>query len=154
VHDADPHLLLAQFGPVGRAGQGGGQRCGQRPLITADGSPVELDGGTWGRGRLVPQSSGGWRWEPRTAFGSEACRYQGTWSSRRGEMDLRLRVATGMLLVAEGLRVTEAGRSQMLAALASTGITRVIADLADRGVDVSAIADLCFDFDAIPAGPR
>lgn len=29
VHDADPHLLLVQFGPVGRAGEGGGQRGGQ-----------------------------------------------------------------------------------------------------------------------------
>ena len=29
VDDVDPHLLLVQFGPVGRAGQGGGQRGGQ-----------------------------------------------------------------------------------------------------------------------------
>jgi hypothetical protein len=196
---------LGQFGrgapASGAAAVGFPVPAGEHPLITADGSPVELEGGTWGRGRVVPQSSGGWRWEPRTAFDSDACRYQDTWSSRRGEMDLRLRLAAGMLLVAEGLRITEAGRPQMLAALASTGITGVIADLADRcnlksadlawqetpdpeglnntrfaayrlivpgadgrpalvgslrftlpsgrGVDVSAIADLCIDYDAI-----
>jgi hypothetical protein len=116
-------------------------------------------------------------------------------------MDLRLRVAARMLLAAEGLRITEAGRSQMLAELASTGLTEVIAGLANRydlksadvawqetpepeglnnnrfaayqliipsadgrpallgslwftlpggrAVDVTAIVDLCIDFDAI-----
>jgi hypothetical protein len=196
---------LGQFGRsthvIGTAAVGFPVGSGEHPLITADGSPVELDGGAWGRGRLVPRSTGGWQWEPETAFDSEACRDQDTWSFRRGEMDLRLRLAARMLLVAEGLRVTEAGRSQILAELASTGLTEVIASLANRydlestdldwhetpepegfnnnrftayqlivpgadgrpallgslwftlpggrAVDVSAIIDLCIDFDAI-----
>jgi hypothetical protein len=47
-------------------------------------------------------------------------------------MDLRLRVATSMLLVAEGLRITEVGRSQMLSELISTGLTDLVASLAKR----------------------
>jgi hypothetical protein len=47
-------------------------------------------------------------------------------------MDLRLRVAARMPLVAESLRVTEAGRAQMLAELPTTGLTDVIAALAKR----------------------
>ncbi len=105
---------------------------GECPFITADRRPVELAGGKWGRGRLIPTTSGGWRWEPETAFDSEACRDQGTWSSRRGEMDLRLRLAAQMLMVAEGLRVTEPGRAQMLAELTSTGLTDLLAGLAHR----------------------
>jgi len=103
-----------------------------RPFITADGGPVELAGGEWGAGRLVALSSGGWRWQPEIAFDSAASRHQDDWSFRRGEMDLRLRLAAGMLLVAEGLRITEADRERMLAELPSTGITALIASLAKR----------------------
>jgi hypothetical protein len=103
-----------------------------RPFITADGKPVELAGGKWGPGRLAPTNSGSWRWEPQIVFNSEAFRDQDTWSSRRGEMDLRLRIATRMLLVAEELRITETGRTQMLGKLASTGLTDLIAGLAKR----------------------
>ena len=72
-------------------------------------------------------ASGGWRWQPEIVFDSEACRDQDTGSFRRGEMDLRLRLAARMPLVAEALRVTEAGRAQMLAELPSTGLTDLIA---------------------------
>ncbi len=104
----------------------------ERPLIKADGSPVELNGGAWGRGRLIPVTSGGWRWQPAIVIDSEACRDQDTGSSRHGDMDLRLRLAARMPLVAEPLRVTEAGRAQMLAELPLTGLTDVIAALAKR----------------------
>jgi hypothetical protein len=105
---------------------------GERPLVTAEGGPVELAGGAWGRGSLVPSVSGGWRWEPQIDFDSEACRDQDTWSARRGEMDLRLRLAIRMLLVSEGLRITEVGRTRMLGELASTGLTDLVAALAKR----------------------
>jgi hypothetical protein len=105
---------------------------GERPFISADGTPVELAGGQWGRGRLVPAAAGDWRWEPEIAFDSDACRDQDIWSFRRGEMDLRLRLAARIPLVAEGLRVSEAGRSRMLSELPSTGLTDLIASLAKR----------------------
>jgi hypothetical protein len=104
---------------------------GERSLIKADGSLVELNGGAWGCGRLIP-ITGEWRWQPTIVFDSEACHDQDTGSSRHGEMDLRLRLAARMPLVAESLRVTEAGRAQMLAELPTTGLTDVIAALAKR----------------------
>jgi hypothetical protein len=127
---------LGQFGRgtyvSGAAAVGFPIASAERPFIAPDGSPVELNGGAWGHGRLVPTASGGWRWQPEIALDSEACRDQDSWSSRRGEMDLRLRLAARMLLAAEGLRISEAGRSQMLAKLPSTGLTDLIANLANR----------------------
>jgi hypothetical protein len=203
--DREVWNAVGQFGR--RASAGGTAAVGfpvpsaQRPLVTADGGPVALEGGAWGRGVLFQASSGDWRWAPEIAFDSEACQQQDTWSSRHGEMDLRLRVAARMLLETEGLRVSEPGREQMLAGLSSTGLSELIAALASRyglqstdlvwqetpdpaginnnrfaayqvivpagdgrpallgslwfslpggrAADVSAIADLCVDFDAI-----
>jgi hypothetical protein len=128
--------VLAQFGRgtyvSGTTAVGFPIASGERPFIDADGSPVELDGGKWGRGRLVPTASDGWRWQPEVAFDSEAVRDQDVWSFRRGEMDLRLRLAVRIPLVAEPLRVTGAGRTRMLAELPSTGLADFIADLAKR----------------------
>jgi len=128
--------VLARFGRgtyvSGTAAVGFPVASPERPFITDDGGPVELAGGKWGRGRLVPTGSGDWRWEPQIAFNDHATRDHGTWSGRHDAMDLRLRVAARTYLVAEGLRVTEAGRDQMLAELASTGLTAQIASLANR----------------------
>jgi hypothetical protein len=103
-----------------------------RPFIAADGGPIELAGGQWGGGCLVPLVPGGWRWQPKVVFDSSASAHQDDWSFRRGEMDLRLRLAAGMLLVTEDLRITEAGRDRLLAALPATGLTALIASLARR----------------------
>jgi len=128
--------VLAQFGRgtyvSGTTAVGFPIASGERPFIAADGSQIELEGGKWGRGRLVPTASGRWRWQPEVAFDSEAVRDQDAWSFRRGEMDLRLRLAARIPLVAEPLRVTGAGRTRMLAELSSTGLTDLIADLAKR----------------------
>ena len=129
---------LAQFGRgthVSGTAAVGFPAAGQpdrRPFITADGTPVELAGGAWGRGRLVPTTSGSWRWQPEVALRQRGMSGQDLWSFRRGEMDLRLRLASRMLLVAESLRVSEAGRPQMLSVLPSTGLTDLIASLAKR----------------------
>ena len=134
--DQEVWNALGQFGRgtyvSGPAAVGFLLPSGEQPLVTADGGPVGLDGGAWGRGRLVPEVSNGWRWEPQIAFDSEACRDQDTWSPRRGEMDLRLRVATRMFTAAEDLRITEVGRTSMLAELSSTGLTDLVAILAKR----------------------
>jgi len=128
--------VLARFGRgtyvSGTAAVGFPVASPERPFVTGDDGPVELAGGKWGRGRLVPTSSGDWRWEPEIAFNDHATRDHGTWSGCHDEMDLRLRVAARTFLVAEGLRITEAGRAQMLAELTSTGLTAQIASLANR----------------------
>ena len=105
---------------------------GQHPFIGADIAVIELAGGSWGRGQLARTASGRRRWQPRVAFDSQAYRDQDVWAFRRREMDLRLRLATRIPLVAEGLRVTETGRSRMLARLRDTGFTDLIATLAGR----------------------
>ena len=51
---------------------------------------------------------------------------------RREEMDLRLRVAARIPILATDPRITETGRSRMLAALPATGLSCVIASLASR----------------------
>ena len=127
---------LAQFGRgtsvSGVAAVGFPVPSAGRAFIAADGRPIELAGGQWGGGRLVPLAPSGWRWQPTVVFDSSASAHQDDWSFRRGEMDLRLRLAAGMLLVADDLRITEAGRDRLLAALPSTGLTALIASLAKR----------------------
>jgi len=134
--DQEVWSALSQFGRGayvgGVAAVGFPVPSSERPFIATAGGPVELAGGEWGRGRLVPLTSGDWRWQPEVAIDSAATRHQDDWSPRRGEMDLRLRLAAGMLLVAEDLRVTEVGRERMLAQLPSTGLTDLIAHLAKR----------------------
>jgi hypothetical protein len=73
--------------------------------------------------RLLPDSG------QRCAIGSLVADH---WSARRNEMDLRLRLAAGMPLVAEGMRITEADRDRMLSELPSTGITALITNPAKR----------------------
>lgn len=57
--------VLAQFGRgtyvSGTAAVGFPIASEEHPLFTADGSSVELSGGAWGGGRLVPTASGGRR---------------------------------------------------------------------------------------------
>jgi len=118
--------------PSGTAAVGFPVPDGDRPLIAAEDGPVRLEGGAWGRGRLVPAESGGWQWQPEAAFDSEACHDRDSGAFRHGEMDLRLRLAARIPLVAAGLRVTEAGRASMLATLRPTGLTGLMAALATR----------------------
>jgi hypothetical protein len=100
-------------------------------FISAETSKIELTGGKWGPGELI-WAGGGWRWRPHTYFDSQAYQDQDTWSGRKEEMDLRLRVAARIPLLAEGARITGAGRSRMLAALPATGLADVMACLAVR----------------------
>lgn len=127
---------IAQFGRgtyvSGTAAVGYPVPSEERPFITPDGGPIELAGGGWGCGRLIVADPGDWRWEPHTAFDSNACRDRDAWSPRRGEMDLRLRLAFRMLMVAEDQRVTEPGRTRMLNELPSTGLTNLVAGLGKR----------------------
>jgi hypothetical protein len=127
------------LGPFGRGTHVSGTAAvgfpvasGESPLIAADGGPVKLDGGAWGRGHLVPAASGSWRWEPEIIFDSEACRDQDTAPFRHGETDLRLRLAARMPLIVQASRVTEAGRASMLAELPPTGLTGLVSALATR----------------------
>jgi hypothetical protein len=93
---------------------------------------IELGGGDWGPGQLIRNDGGSWQWRPDIAFDSKAYQDQDTWSMRRGEMDLRLRLAARIPVAAGNLRISESGRSRMLAALPATGIIGLITALARR----------------------
>src|SRR5262249_7309603 len=77
---------LAQFGRgtyvsgIAAVGFPVSEPSGQRPFITADGRTVDLAGGAWGRGSLIPTASGDWRWQPEIVFDGEASRDQDLWS--------------------------------------------------------------------------
>jgi hypothetical protein len=126
---------------VGRGAYGGGthgagfpaaDQAGQPAFISAGTSKIELTGGKWGSGQLIGTAGGRWRWQPHIVFDSEAYQDQDTWSMRREEMDLRLRVAARIPFLAGAARITGTGRSRMLAALGATGLSSVIAGLATR----------------------
>jgi hypothetical protein len=125
---------------VGRGAYGGGTngigfpvagQAGQLAFINGGVRKVELVGGKWGSGALI-QIDGRWQWRPHARFDSKAYQDQDTWSMRREEMDLRLRVAARIPYLAEGSRITDTRRSRMLAALPDTGLISVIARLAAR----------------------
>jgi hypothetical protein len=134
------HALCA----IGRGAVGGGivgvgfpavDPTGQRPYLGSEAATVELAGGTWGRsgrGRLVRRGSDRWVWQPQVAFDREASRDRTAWTASSNRMDLRLRLAARIPLVADGLRITSAGRARMLAALARTGLADVVGQLAKR----------------------
>jgi hypothetical protein len=100
---------------VGRGARGGTTGAGfrvagqpeQRPFVTAGTDGIELEGGEWGRGQLIQTANRRWRWQPHVALDSRAFQDQDTWSMRREEMDLRLRLAARIPIAAESLRVTE-----------------------------------------------
>lgn len=124
---------------VGRGAYGGGTVGVGFPaadqevhFIGAGSSRIELTGGKWGRGQLIQATDGQWRWRPHVVIDSEAYQDQDTWSMRREEMDLRLRVAARIPFVAESSRISTTGRSRMLAALSATGLTGVMTRLAAR----------------------
>jgi hypothetical protein len=127
---------------VGGNTAGGGVAGAGLPIAGQPGSPfleestaaVELGGGTWGRtgrGRLVQREPGQWRWEPFIEFDSEAISDRDA-RTRDGDMDLRLRVAARISMVASELRVNGRGRKRMLESLAASGLGQMLKQLADR----------------------
>ena len=104
------------------------------PFLGRDVAVVELSGGAWGRtgrGRLVRRELDDWRWESFLEFDSEAFSDRETWTMH-GDMDLRLRVAARIPVVASDLRVNGRGRKRMLESLAASGFDRKLKQLADR----------------------
>lgn len=116
----------------------------QCPFIGADSDVVELAGGRWGRtkrGRLVRRASGRWGWQPEIDFDSNASRDRDAWTAHADKMDLRLRIAARIPLVADGLRITGSGRARMLAALAHAGMADIARTLAKPyGIDPGDVA--------------
>lgn len=114
-----------------------------RPYIGGDCTVIDLVGGGWGpsarpvrRGRLIRRSSGHALWRPETVFESSAFRDRESWTSRTAKMDLRLRVAARIPLLAGTTRITRPQRVAMLTSLTATAAANFIGKLAMRyGLD-------------------
>jgi hypothetical protein len=106
------------------------------PFIGARSDDVVLADGRWGPGRLVRPGGQGWAWQPEISLDSEAFRDRDAGTGRDGAMDLRLRVAARIPVVATGLRITDAGRDRMLNTLQHNGLLATMGHLAARyGLD-------------------
>lgn len=106
------------------------------PFIGADSDYVLLADGRWGPGRLVRAAGQDWVWQAEISLDSEAFRDRDSWTGRDGAMDLRLRVAARIPVVAAGLRITDAGRARMLSTLQHNGLLTMMTRLAVRyGLD-------------------
>lgn len=133
---------------VGAGAPGGGTAGAGIPVaasppaafISSDSDYVMLAGGTWGPGRLVRSGDQGWVWQTEISFDSEAFRHRDAWTSRDDAMDLRLRVAASIPVVAAGLRIADAGRARMLETLQHNGLLTMMTRLATRyGLDPATL---------------
>jgi hypothetical protein len=103
----------------------------ENSFISSQADEVELDGGEWGRGKLV-LADDRWRWRPEIIFDSKAYQYRSTRPARTGEMDLRLRCVLNVPTAEDGLRISEPGRKKVIDALPSTGMVAMVQTLASR----------------------
>ena len=112
----------------------------QTPFIGPASEEVQLAGGQWGSGRLVRQRAGRWAWKPDIAFDSLTTSDRNSWGTSTGDMDLRVRLAARIPVADNDLRVTGAGREQMLAALRPASFNDVLLMAARRrGVKADAL---------------
>jgi hypothetical protein len=109
--------------------------------VSSDSESVELAGGKWAkRGRLIRSASSmPVRWQPAIAFDSEAFRDRDTWASSTDEVDLRIRLAARIPLWADEWRISSSGRGRLLAEADSSGVVRLLKQLAYGNSSSSAV---------------
>ncbi|MET7774106.1 hypothetical protein [Nocardia sp. NPDC005366] len=109
--------------------------------VSSDSESVELVGGKWAkRGRLIRYASSmPVRWQPAIAFDSEAFRDRDTWTSSADEPDLRIRLAARIPLSADEWRISSSGRGRLLAGADSSGVVRLLKQLAYGNSSSSAV---------------
>ncbi|MER5376238.1 RNA-binding domain-containing protein [Streptomyces sp. NPDC002553] len=92
----------------------GGGEDGRAWVVAADAVRVDLEGGTWGAGRLVRSQRGGWRWEPAVRFSLEQTRSARRWTSQAPPPQLRLRALVTLPWTdASALEITRARRQDL-----------------------------------------
>jgi hypothetical protein len=117
------------------------QFTGQAPwTVPADTPGVDLDGGSWGAGRLSRSGDAGWRWEPvpRLTFQQTAAsRY---WTARMPRPQLSLRVLASLPWAgARNLEITQAQRQALEQALPFSDLAGAVTALSRRrGGDLPA----------------
>ncbi|MBF6227144.1 hypothetical protein IU470_18790 [Nocardia abscessus] len=113
----------------------------QGGYVSSDSESVELAGGKWAkRGRLIRSASSMTvRWQPAIAFDSEAFRDRDTWASSTDEVELRIRLAARIPLSADEWRISSSGRRRLLAEADSSGVVRLLKQLAYGNSSSSAV---------------
>ncbi|MFB7673205.1 RNA-binding domain-containing protein [Kitasatospora purpeofusca] len=82
-------------------------------VIRADARKVDLDGGSWGAGRVARPESGVWRWQPLPRFGLDQGRSARNWTAGQTPA-LRLRAVVNLPWAgAEGLEITRQRRHEL-----------------------------------------
>lgn len=124
---------------------GVGYPCAEQgPYIDVDRESIWLEGGQWGRsgqGELLRRQSGRPLWRPKIVLDGEATQERDRWTGGSDKMDLRVRLAGRIPLVADELRITGSGRSRMCDALAGAGMVQVLGNLARRyGLEAEELA--------------
>jgi hypothetical protein len=122
------HAGVAAAGfPVDRKGQDGPL------LVPSEATFVDLDGGSWGPGRIKrPDATGRWTWEPTPRVAFEV-RHNRLWLTAE-PVDLRLRAVADLpWLVREAQpEITRARRARLRAALATAELSNAIPALSGR----------------------
>ncbi|MFB8760706.1 RNA-binding domain-containing protein [Streptomyces nigra] len=101
--------------------------------VPADAQSVDLDGGSWGTGRLIRSGRDVWRWEPAEQLGFTVSRYARNWTAQRPAPQLRLRalVAWPWADTAD-LQVTSGKRQDLERALPHSALAGAVTILSRR----------------------
>lgn len=131
--DAGQDPLAAVGFPVPSAGEGGPW------VLKADAQDVDLDGGSWGAGRLTRSAREGWRWQPLPRFSLHQGRSAKNWTAGQTPQ-LRLRALVNLPWADPGaLETTKPRRQQLKQQLPSSALAGALTLLSGRrGAQLSA----------------
>lgn len=108
-------------------------------VIRADAGSVDLDGGTWGAGRLARPGNGMWRWQPLPRFGLHQGRSATNWTAGQTPA-LRLRAVVNLPWAGpDALEITKSRRHELEQQLPYSALAGDLTMLSKRrGADLPA----------------
>ncbi|MFD6967387.1 RNA-binding domain-containing protein [Streptomyces sp. NPDC059949] len=133
-HEAAGQDPLAAVGyPVAPAADG------QPWVVPADAQSVDLDGGSWGAGRLARPGNGTWRWQPLPRFSLHQGRSATNWTAGQTPA-LRLRAVLNLPWAGPGgLEITKHRRDELEQLLQISALSGALTMLSQRrGADLPA----------------
>ncbi|MCX5095843.1 putative DNA binding domain-containing protein [Streptomyces sp. NBC_00365] len=102
-------------------------------VVPPDARSIDLDGGSWGAGRLVRSGRGMWRWEPLEQLGFLVSRYSRNWTAQQPAPQLRLRaLVTWPWADAAGLQIAPGKRQDLERALPHSALAGAVTMLSRR----------------------
>ncbi|MER5917206.1 RNA-binding domain-containing protein [Streptomyces sp. NPDC001982] len=102
-------------------------------VVPPDARSVDLDGGSWGAGRLVRSGRGVWRWEPAERLGFIMSRYARNWTTQQPAPQLRVRaLVTWPWADTAALQITPGKRQDLERALPHSTLAGAVTVLSRR----------------------